>query len=437
MTDERLPLIELLQKAGDGDFLRSVAEAVLQLLMEADVEGVIGAARHERTAERQTYRNGFRDRTLDTRLGTLQLRIPKLRAGPSYFPPFLEPRKTSEKALVAVIQEAWIGGVSTRRVDELAQAMGLSGINKSQVSKLCKDIDERVNAFLDRLPGSPAQWRVALSLAGRHLPEAARGRADRFRGGHNRRSGRHRGPARDRRPAHRPFRGGNVLDHVPEEPGPARPARGQARHLRRPRGAQGRDPTRDGRHVAAVSRSLDEECVGLRAQGAANDGGRRAPAGVLATRPGQRPQGLAHHGRPVPGSLAQARQAARRERARCVGLSLLPGPAPGQVAQYELAGAAQQGSEAPRRCGRHLPVRVVHLTTDRRRAVGGQRRMAAAAPLHADRGHGRANVADRDRRRGYTRRAHPSYTPGRMTDGHLSPKPIPTILSDATFSHPS
>src|SRR3954465_9048092 len=150
MTDERLPLIELLQKAGDGDFLRSVAEAVLQLLMEAAVEGVIGAARHERTAERQTYRNGFRDRTLDTRLGTLQLRIPKLRTGPSYFPPFLEPRKTSEKALVSVIQEAWIGGVSTRRVDHLVQAMGLSGISKSQVSKLCKDIDERVNAFLDR-----------------------------------------------------------------------------------------------------------------------------------------------------------------------------------------------------------------------------------------------------------------------------------------------
>ncbi len=166
MTDERLPLMELLQKAGDGDFLRSVAEAVLQLLMEADVEGVIGAARHERTAERQTYRNGFRDRTLDTRLGTLQLRIPKLRTGPSYFPPFLEPRKTSEKALVAVIQEAWIAGVSTRRVDELAQAMGLSGINKSQVSKLCKDIDERVNAFLDRpLSGEwPYLWLDATYL---------------------------------------------------------------------------------------------------------------------------------------------------------------------------------------------------------------------------------------------------------------------------------
>src|SRR5215207_9044472 len=166
MTDERLPLIELLQKAGDGDFLRSVAEAVLQLLMEADVEGVIGAARHERTAERQTYRNGFRDRTLDTRLGTLQLRIPKLRAGPSYFPPFLEPRKTSEKALVAVIQEAWIGGVSTRRVEDLVQAMGLGGISKSTVSKLCREIDERVNAFLDRpLEGEwPYLWLDATYL---------------------------------------------------------------------------------------------------------------------------------------------------------------------------------------------------------------------------------------------------------------------------------
>jgi transposase-like protein len=166
MTEDRLPLAELLQKAGDGDFLRSVAEAVLQLLMEADVEGVIGAGRHERTAERQTYRNGYRERALDTRLGTLQLRIPKLRAGPSYFPPFLEPRKTSEKALVAVIQEAWIGGVSTRRVDELAQAMGLSGLDKSRVSKLCKEIDERVNGFLERpLAGEwPYLWLDATYL---------------------------------------------------------------------------------------------------------------------------------------------------------------------------------------------------------------------------------------------------------------------------------
>ena len=119
-------------------------------------KGLIGAGRHERTAERLNYRNGYRERSLDTRLGSLQLRIPKLRQG-SYFPPFLEPRKTAEKALVTVIQEAWIGGVSTRRVDELVQAMGLAGISKSQVSKLCKDIDERVNAFLER--PIEGEWR--------------------------------------------------------------------------------------------------------------------------------------------------------------------------------------------------------------------------------------------------------------------------------------
>jgi len=165
MTEDRLPLAELLQKAGDGDFLRTVAEAVLQLLMESDVEGLIGAGRYERSAERLNYRNGYRERALDTRLGTLQLRVPKLRQG-SYFPPFLEPRKVSEKALVAVIQEAWIGGVSTRRVDDLVQAMGLSGISKSTVSKLCKDIDERVTGFLERpLEGEwPYLWLDATYL---------------------------------------------------------------------------------------------------------------------------------------------------------------------------------------------------------------------------------------------------------------------------------
>src|SRR5215217_2884078 len=165
MTEDRLPLAELLQKAGEGDFLRSVAEAVLQLLMEADVEGLVGAGRHERSPERLNWRNGYRERTLDTRLGSLQLRVPKLRQG-SYFPPFLEARKTSEKALVAVIQEAWIAGVSTRKVDDLVQAMGLIGISKSQVSKLCKDIDERVNAFLDRpLEGEwPYLWLDATYL---------------------------------------------------------------------------------------------------------------------------------------------------------------------------------------------------------------------------------------------------------------------------------
>ncbi|PLU15281.1 IS256 family transposase [Sinorhizobium medicae] len=143
MTDDRLPLAELAAKSGDPDFLRAIAESVLQLIMETDVDGLIGAGRYERGEARQTWRNGYRDRTLDTRLGTMNLKIPKMRTG-TYFPGFLEPRKTVEKALVAVIQEAWINGVSTRKVDELVQAMGMTGISKSSVSKLCEDIDERV-----------------------------------------------------------------------------------------------------------------------------------------------------------------------------------------------------------------------------------------------------------------------------------------------------
>jgi len=112
MTEERVMLAELLEKAGDGDFLRAVAEAVLQLLMESDVEGLIGAGRYERSGERITWRNGYRERTLDTRLGALQLRIPKLRQG-SYFPPFFG----SAQGLGEGIDRGHPGGLDRRRVD--------------------------------------------------------------------------------------------------------------------------------------------------------------------------------------------------------------------------------------------------------------------------------------------------------------------------------
>ena len=148
MTEERMALTELLQKSGDGDFLRSVAEAVLQILMETDVEGLIGAAGTSAPAI------GSITATATATAASTRASDRSSCASPSCArvrtSPVLEPRKTAEKALVMVIQEAWIGGVSTRRVDELVQAMGLSGISKSQVSKLCKDIDELVNAFLDR-----------------------------------------------------------------------------------------------------------------------------------------------------------------------------------------------------------------------------------------------------------------------------------------------
>ena len=150
MTDDTMTLLlDQIQASTDGDFLRAIAAHTLQRLMEFEVDGLIGAGRHERSDERTTYRNGYRDRQLETRLGTLDLKIPKLRQG-TYFPAFLQPRRTAEKALTAVIQEAWIQGVSTRKVDDLVQALGMTGISKSQVSALCQDIDTRVLSFLER-----------------------------------------------------------------------------------------------------------------------------------------------------------------------------------------------------------------------------------------------------------------------------------------------
>ena len=168
MTDNTLPqLLSAIQNSDDGDFLRTLAETTLNRLMDFDAENAIGAARHERSADRTTYRNGYRDRVLETRVGALDLKIPKFRSGQSYYPGFiLEPRRLLEKALTAVIQEAWINGVSTRRVEDLVQAMGMTGISKSQVSKLCKEIDERVASFLERpLEGEwPYVWLDATYL---------------------------------------------------------------------------------------------------------------------------------------------------------------------------------------------------------------------------------------------------------------------------------
>ena len=145
--------------------MKSLAERVLEQLMEFEVTNRIGADKHERAEGRATYRNGYRERPLHTRLGTLELRVPKLRQG-TYFPAFLEPRRLTEQALTAVIQEAWIGGMSTRKVDDLVQALGMTGMSKSQVSALCRDIDERVDSFLNRpLEGEwPYLWLDATYL---------------------------------------------------------------------------------------------------------------------------------------------------------------------------------------------------------------------------------------------------------------------------------
>lgn len=151
MAVSKMELLELVRKAegGDVDFLREGVRVLAQALMEAEVSAQIGAEHSERTLSRVTHRNGYRLRDWDTRAGTIELAIPRVRQG-SYLPSILEPRRRAERALTAVVAQCYVEGVSTRRVDDIARAMGLDGISKSQVSRMCAELDEVVAAWRNR-----------------------------------------------------------------------------------------------------------------------------------------------------------------------------------------------------------------------------------------------------------------------------------------------
>jgi putative transposase len=153
MAKNRIELLEDLRKAGsegDVDFLREGIKVLAEAVMEMEVTRKTGAGLYERSDGRHNYRNGYRERWWDTRVGTVNLNIPRLRSG-TYFPSLLEPRRRAEQALLSVVQEAYVLGVSTRKVDKLVKALGMDGISKSEVSRICQDLDEEVNQWRNRL----------------------------------------------------------------------------------------------------------------------------------------------------------------------------------------------------------------------------------------------------------------------------------------------
>ena len=352
---DRMTIEEVVRKVlldEHADVIREAVKAVAAELMELEVSELIGAERGERRPEdRATHRNGYRPRRWDTRAGEIELQIPKIRQG-SYFPSILEPRRRSEQALLAVVQQAYVCGVSTRRVDQLVESLGLR-ITKSEVSRVCEALDEHVEAFRTR----PLEGRYPYLFldakvekvrdGGRVVNKAlviAHGVHETGRREilvHRCRRGRDRG----------------VLDRVPPRPRRPRPGRRPAGDLRRPRRPEGGDREGPGLRLAALHRPLPPRLPRARPQGPARAAGGADPADLQRrlARPGARPAlGGGRASRRAPG---QGRDALRGRRGRHPGLLRVPELALAQAQIDQPARALQQGDRPAHRRRRHLPRR--------------------------------------------------------------------------------
>jgi hypothetical protein len=366
MTDDSIALKSLLEKAPDADFLRDMIQFAAQRIMDLEVEALCGAGYGERSETRSNKRNGHRDRAWETRAGTVPLQIPKLRKG-SYFPGFLEPRRTAEKALVAVIQEAYVQGISTRSVDDLVKAMGMSGISKSEVSRLCAEIDERVHAFLDRpLEGNwPFVWLdatyIKLRRAGRIVSVAAIIAVGVNTEGRREVLGMAVGVSEAetfwtdflRSLTRRGLRGVKLVVSDARPPGP-----------------EGRCCQGAGRDLAALPRSLHAQCPRTCRKDPADHGRQLHPHRLLPGNRRGRPRPVAQGRRGPPAQGTEARGTHGRRRGRRPRAYGLPQGAANQAAQHEPTGTPQQGDQAPDQRRRHLPERTSRHPPRRRIDVG-------------------------------------------------------------------